>query len=368
MKKNDYSGSDGTLRTMATAFNGIKFNRVNGSIGLIFFFALVLTALLMPAAAPASDIMNVGGAIEKDNIGTNANLAKGGLVFNCGGLNVRSGPGTDHSIIGGLIPGAGVSITGKEGKWYKINYNGSTAYVHGDYINTGGSSSTAEQSVGGSGTVQVSSYLNVRSGPWGDVIGKLYGGASVNIISKSGDWYKISYNGKTAYVHSNYITRGGSAAASSSGSAAPNNNSSSSNNSSSGSASASNIVRCAERYIGSTRFRGPEVNYGRLACAQFVSTALKDAGAVSRVQLGVVGVVADLKSRGWREVSAPPFQPGDVVTWKTYDRSGDGVKDNDTHIGIMGNDGQAISNSSSQKMPRRHSVYYAPICRVLRKA
>ena len=353
MKKKNYFNLYGTDRL-------IKFTSF---ISVILFFTL----LLMPSIAPASDIMNVGVAIDKDDIGTNVNLAKGGLVFNCGGLNVRSGPGTDHSIIGGLAPGTGVSISGKEGKWYKINYNGSTAYVHGDYINTGGSSSSAEESVGESGIVQVSTRLNVRSGPWGDIVGKLYGGASVNIISKSGDWYKISYNGKTAYVHSNYVTRGGSTAGSSS-SAAQNDNSSSNNNSSSGSASASNIVNCAERYIGSTRFRGAEVNYGTLACAQFVSTALKDAGAISSVQLGVVGVVADLKSRGWREVSAPPFKPGDVVTWKTYDRSGDGVKDNDTHIGIMGNDGQAISNSSSQKMPRRHSVYYAPICRVLRQA
>ncbi len=342
-------------------FNRIKFN---GFIGLIFTFAFLAglsCALLMPQAVSASDIMNVGVAIDKDDIGNNANLAKGGLVFNCGGLNVRSGPGTDHSIIGGLGPGAGVSIVGKEGKWYKIKYNGSTAYVHGDYINTSGSSSTTEERINGAGTVQVSTCLNVRTEPWGDIIGKLYDGANVNIVSKIGDWYKINYNGRTAYIHSNYVTRGGSASASSSKAAHL-------DNTPSGGASTSNIVRCAEKYIGSTRFRGPEVNYGNLACAQFVSTALKDSGALSRVQLGVLGVVADLKSRGWREVSAPPFKPGDVVTWKTYDRTGDGVKDNDTHIGIMGNDGQAISNSSSQKMPRRHSVYYAPICRVLRHA
>lgn len=329
---------------------------------------IIIIMLLLWAVSPsaASDIQNVGGSISKDNIGNNANVPKGGLVYNCGGLNVRTGPGTDNSIIGGLAPGAGVQIIGKEGKWFKIKYNGSTAFVSGDYINTSGSSSDKEESASGSGTVQVSSYLNVRSGPWGNIVGKLYGGANVQIVGKNGDWYKIKHNGSTAYVHSNYITRGGS-----SSSASSNNNSSSNNNNSSssgGSASASKIVSCAERYIGSTRFRGPEVNYGNLACAQFVSTALKDAGAVSRVQLGVRGVVDDLKSRGWKEVSAPPFKPGDVVTWKTYDRTGDGVKDNDTHIGIMGNDGQAISNSSSQKMPRRHSVYYCPICRVLRQS
>jgi len=133
-----------------------------------------------------------------------------------------------------------------------------------------------------------------------------------------------------------------------------------------GSANAANVVRCAEKYINSKQFRGAEVNYGTKACAQFVSTALKDAGVLNRVYLGVPDLVTALKGKGYSEVSAPPFKAGDVVTWRTYDRNGDGKKDNDTHVGIMCMDGKALSNSSSQRMPRKHDVFYAPICRVLR--
>ncbi len=110
---------------------------------------------------------------------------------------------------------------------------------------------------------------------------------------------------------------------------------------------------------------------GRKGCAQVVTTALKAAGAVSRVVLGVLDAISDLKARGWKEVQVPPFAKGDVITWKTYDRSGDGVKDADTHIGIIvtsGNSAQAMSNSSSLLMPRYNSATYQPISRVLRKA
>ena len=75
-----------------------------------------------------------------------------------------------------------------------------------------------------------------------------------------------------------------------------------------------------------------------------------------------------LKSKGYTQVTAPPFKGGDVVTWRTYDRNGDGRKDDDTHVGIMCFDGKAIANSSSARMPKKNDVYYAPICRVLRKS
>lgn len=62
------------------------------------------------------------------------------------------------------------------------------------------------------GTVKVKSSLNVREGPWGKIIGSLKGDATVKITGVQGDWYKIDYNGKTAYVHKNYITTAKSAA------------------------------------------------------------------------------------------------------------------------------------------------------------
>lgn len=55
------------------------------------------------------------------------------------------------------------------------------------------------------GTVRVGTSLNIRSGPWGTIIGSLRDNDRVEITGESGDWYKINHNGQTAYVHKNYI-------------------------------------------------------------------------------------------------------------------------------------------------------------------
>jgi hypothetical protein len=63
------------------------------------------------------------------------------------------------------------------------------------------------------GFVNVNTRLNVRTGPWGTIIGKLYDGDKIKIIGREGDWYKIKYNGGIAYVHSHYVEVGNERAA-----------------------------------------------------------------------------------------------------------------------------------------------------------
>lgn len=51
------------------------------------------------------------------------------------GLNVRSEPNTSCSVIGSLDRGAGLHRTGyNEENWYRVEYDGQTAYVSGDYV------------------------------------------------------------------------------------------------------------------------------------------------------------------------------------------------------------------------------------------
>ena len=49
-------------------------------------------------------------------------------------LNVRSGAGTSYTVLGTLSKGKAVTVTGQNGDWYKISYNGKTAYVSKKYI------------------------------------------------------------------------------------------------------------------------------------------------------------------------------------------------------------------------------------------
>lgn len=78
-----------------------------------------------------------------------------------------------------------------------------------DAVNAGGR--TVSQSVASpssrpvSDGVVMASVLNVRSGPWGDVIGQIKSGAKVEILSRQGSWYKVSYGGREAYIHAGYV-------------------------------------------------------------------------------------------------------------------------------------------------------------------
>ncbi|EKD84100.1 MAG: hypothetical protein ACD_39C00246G0001, partial [uncultured bacterium] len=68
----------------------------------------------------------------------------------------------------------------------------------------------------GTAYVRVSTSLNIRKGPWGEIVGGFNNNDQVNIIGREGDWYKISHNGETRYIHSRYVA--GSQGSSDSGS------------------------------------------------------------------------------------------------------------------------------------------------------
>lgn len=113
-------------------------------------------------------------------------------------LNVRNYP--KGTIIGAFPYNTQVKIIGHNGGWYKVIGNGITGWVSGDYVKT-------------KNALQVTaSKLNVRSTPNGPVIGALNGNdivigvvdANDNFV-KSGIWIKIIYNGREAWVSSNYV-------------------------------------------------------------------------------------------------------------------------------------------------------------------
>ncbi|MBF0409508.1 MAG: SH3 domain-containing protein [Candidatus Riflebacteria bacterium] len=346
-------------------------------------------------------------------------------------LNIRTGPWGD--IIGSFVNGTNVYITGKLGDWYRINLDGRSAYVHSNYVKLPNDSpktlpaqgwvnsplgllvrrvphgsvvgilrdqraveilgiagdyykikwgdneafvarryidtdtpappsQTDVQQTNFIGYVDSDKGLNVRVSPWGVVDSTIPNGIAVQVVGKVDDWYKINYNGNIRYVHSNYISQ------TKPGQAVPGNTNPGGIQTGT---SQHRVAVEAKKLVGSTRFRGREVDYGNLACAQVVSTALKNAGAIPSVHLGVLSVLDDLRKQGWKEVSAPPFAEGDVITWKTYDRTGDGRDDPDTHIGIMvkeGNTFKAMNNSSRLRTPRLSDpMAVGPVSRVMRK-
>lgn len=117
------------------------------------------------------------------------------------------------------------------------------------------------------------------------------------------------------------------------------------------------LVQSAQSLVGSTRFRGPEVGGGALACAQVATTALVEAGYLKKPILSVSGTRDELLRRGWK-AHPGPGRAGDVVIWnRTQKSSNDGnVKLGHAHIGIVVGPNRCVSNSSGKKMPRQHNI------------
>ncbi|MDU1539640.1 MAG: SH3 domain-containing protein [Paeniclostridium sordellii] len=124
-------------------------------------------------------------------------------------LNVRSGYGTNHSVIGSLSNGATVEIVESQNGWYKIKYNGGYGYISAQYVKAVGSINNKPSSISKSGTVTATS-LNVRSGYGANnsKIGSLRNGAKVEIVESKNGWHKIKYNGGYGYVSGDYIKIG----------------------------------------------------------------------------------------------------------------------------------------------------------------
>ena len=161
---------------------------------------------------------------DNNNNNNNTYEKKNGVV-NADVLNVRSGAGTQHSVIGQLNYNASVTIIGEENGWYKITciINGVTkeGYVSADYITivndsqNNGDDNPATPSdpndVVGKTGITTADGLNFRTGPGTEhsIIGMVHLGTQVNILGVEGDWYKVScvMNGilKTGYMSSEYV-------------------------------------------------------------------------------------------------------------------------------------------------------------------
>lgn len=56
------------------------------------------------------------------------------ILVGDGGVNVRSGPGTNYTRQGSLDPGAQAEVTGRHDDWWQIRYDDDLAWVFGDLI------------------------------------------------------------------------------------------------------------------------------------------------------------------------------------------------------------------------------------------
>ena len=122
-------------------------------------------------------------------------------------VRMRSGASTSSSILGTYNSGTTMTITGVNGAWYKVSYNGTTGYVHSDYVSLSGVTNGGSSTGSSNGSVK-GSDVRMRSGPstTSSILGVYNTGTKMTITGESGNWYKVSYSGRDGYVSKDYMT------------------------------------------------------------------------------------------------------------------------------------------------------------------
>ena len=155
---------------------------------------------------------------------TISTTGKGQVVKVSSNLNIRKTASTSAVVVGKMSLNAKFDIMSKSGSWYKIKYGSITGYVSADYVkviedSNGDSSSSNEETnpnekeeslndVYGIVTgLNQGSSLRVRKSPStsSDVLGYVSPSQKIQLIAKSGDWYKIAFGSGAGYISRSYV-------------------------------------------------------------------------------------------------------------------------------------------------------------------
>ncbi len=156
------------------------------------------------AYVSASYLARVGSAVP-----TEPPASSGSTYYATAKVNVRSGPSTSYSVVGGLTKDQRVTVTGSSGNWYRISWSNGSAYVSASYLRQA-SSAPSTPSTPSTGTIgKATADVNVRTGPGTNYkrLGTLYKGELVTIHAYEGSWARVTWRDyASAYISRSYLT------------------------------------------------------------------------------------------------------------------------------------------------------------------
>ena len=112
-------------------------------------------------------------------------------------VNVRAGASTSANVLGKINKGTEYTVLDKVDNWFKISYNGATGYVFADYFFV----TKADGTITGSGV-----NLREKATTASNSLKKFGNGDAVTVTGQSEGWYRVSYNGGSAYVSKDYVS------------------------------------------------------------------------------------------------------------------------------------------------------------------
>ena len=268
-------------------------------------------------------------------------------------VNFRSQPSTSSTVLASMPNGASVNITGVSNGWFKATYNGQNGYVSADYVSFAGSgsgsssssnqSSSSSSSTSRTGKIVCDTSVNFRSQPNTScsIIGSLYNGATVTILSSENGWYKATYNGKTGYISADYVTAT-SGQASDSAVSKPSNSVSYNGTS----AKRKAVIEYAAQFLGTPYVYGGSTPSG-FDCSGFTSYVFANT-------VGSIPRVAQAQFDATTRVSMSELKPGDLVF---FGSSASSI----SHVGIYVGDGKFIHSPHTGDVVKYDSLsgYYS---------
>ena len=192
-----------------------------------------MDSLLTKAESAAAKVRETGGTAEEvvgDGSGTASPEVR---VKTTDAVFIRSSPTTDEdNKLGKAQAGDSFVRIAEEGEWSKIRYKDEEAYIKSEYLTTaegatavagevqggdataaeGGDAAAAPASTGAtaaSGTITVNEAVSIRGSAStdGEKLGSAYKGTTFTVTGEENGWYKIDYNGRTAYIKGEFCTK-----------------------------------------------------------------------------------------------------------------------------------------------------------------
>lgn len=232
-------------------------------------------------------------------------------------LNLRATAG--GAVVDSISRGTKVAVISNSSEWYQIAVNGQTYYASGAYINW---IPECDFDIG-TATVKCSTTVNLRSAPntSSTVMASLKNGQKVSVLGISGGWYKVNVNGKTGYIHPDYLNiNGGSSNTKSDvfGSTV--------DTSIASSDIRNDIVNYAAEFLGTPYVYGGSTPSG-FDCSGFTSYVYKQMG------ISIARTSSDQRATT-ENISMDELQPGDLVFF--------GSNNVVSHVGIYVGNGNFI--------------------------
>ncbi|MBJ8095579.1 SH3 domain-containing protein [Bacillus cereus] len=111
---------------------------------------------------------------------------------------------TNSNSIGNITFNTPVKIIETTPDWYKVDVQNKIGYMQKSYL------SPTKQTQPKNQYIVNAIALNVRIEPNAEstILGVLPNGKYISILEECGEWYKISYNGKTGYVKKEFVSDG----------------------------------------------------------------------------------------------------------------------------------------------------------------